>query len=359
MGEKDSRNKWIPKYQNIMRALNKHSKNNEVSLPKTLGEKLLAFGRDKLKTLTKNVHQVEANDFFKIKVHSISKMDQFSQSVTDDRKKKITPLNFNDFLISDFEKDRDNNNFLKIKVSLMNKMDSLSNSINENRKKKITPLNFSNFFIPDFEKRDNQEKAQSEQSTILPLKIQELFSKWLKLRLPAIRIYQGSLSDKFLKARHADAMTNDRDIYFQKGKFDLKSVRGLGLLGHELTHSAQQQPEDWQNSSSKYNTEQMERTALDNERFVVQRSKIQDQFTNLSPMLTSVPPSGSLSAIQTGNVSSTPMFADSSRNVGEFQDLSSETLNMSLLSENEMMRIKDEIYRDLMMRIKVEFERGA
>jgi len=312
MGETDSRNKWIPKYQFIMRALNKHSKNNEVIFPETLGEKLFAFGRDKFKTLTKNINQVAANDFLKIKVHSISKMDQFSKSATDDRRNKIIPLNFSDFLTSDFEQDR-----------------------------------------------NYKEKTQLEQATILPLKIQELFSKWLKLRLPSIRIHQSNLSDKFLKARHADAMTIDRDIYFRKGQFDIKSARGLGLLGHELTHIAQQQSDDWRNSSSKYNAEQVESTALDNERFIVQRSKRQNQFTNLSPPLTKVPPSDSLSASQPGNVSSTPMFADTSRNAGELQNSSSKALNMSVLSEIEMRRIKDEVYRDLMMRIKIEFERGS
>lgn len=203
-------------------------------------------------------------------------------------------------------------------------------------------------------------QPESEKGTILPLETRKAFSHWLDLRLPAVYIHQSHKFDEFLRDHHADAMTSGRIILFRRGKLDLRSSKGLGLLGHELTHVSQQQTNDWRNSLPKCNVEQAESMALENERYVIQRSKNQDRFNNLSQGLTEpLPPPDSLSEILGGNVSNTPMFADAFRNINESQNSSSEALSMSVLSENEMMKIKDEIYQDLMMRIKVEFERGA
>jgi hypothetical protein len=54
-----------------------------------------------------------------------------------------------------------------------------------------------------------------------------------------------------------------------------------------------------------------------------------------------------------------PMFADESRTTGGSTSDTPAVIGPLILSESEMTRIKDEVYQDLMMRIKVESERGA
>ena len=59
--------------------------------------------------------------------------------------------------------------------------------------------------------------------------------------LPQVRIHTGTAAEAAAAGLKAEAFTLGRDIYFGKGKFAPDSKRGLGLLGHELTHVLQQQ----------------------------------------------------------------------------------------------------------------------
>ena len=57
------------------------------------------------------------------------------------------------------------------------------------------------------EKRTIEKRPGTDQRAILPPRMLNLFSRWFNIRLPSVYIHQNDLSEKFLRERHADAMT--------------------------------------------------------------------------------------------------------------------------------------------------------
>jgi len=207
--------------------------------------------------------------------------------------------------------------------------------------------------------KTKKEKTRYDEGTTLPPSMLNFFSRLLRIRLPSVQIHQDGASEQFLKAHHADAVTVGHDIFFRAGKLDLRSEHGLGLLGHELTHVVQQHTSDWRNPNAGNRSEHFERKAIENERLVLlnaQTPKVRETLFSYPALISN-----------TGSVEPPPqimepaksVFADASRNVSELPDTGVANLTMSSISVDEMMRIKEEVYRDLMMRIKVDFERGA
>lgn len=218
---------------------------------------------------------------------------------------------------------------------------------------------FNPVLLSGFEERGAQRnRTIADQGTILPQGVQNLLSNWLNFRIPAIQLHQNEMFDNLLRERQADAMTIGNDIYFRSGKFDLRTAGGLGLLGHELTHVAQQNADDWRNPAGINRSEFLESSALENERFVLRNVQALSQRNQLSFASGSLANSGSTSAIPSVPAPPTPMFADAARNVGANTSAVSAESD-AVMSERELARIKEEVYRDLMMKIKVEFERGA
>jgi len=227
----------------------------------------------------------------------------------------------------------------------------------DNKFDKKSPIDVNSQISSDWE--DGQETGLKFRSFSLSTKILDTFSRWLKIKLPSVRIHQNDETNKYLKNRQADAMTIGSDIYFKTDKFNLKDAQGLGLLGHELTHVAQQNSSDWRDPNLKNSSENSESSAIDNERMVLRNSQVlkQDRIFFSSPeSVTNV----SSNSKQTSVIENQkPMFADVSRNINEVPGAALLEMNAATISDGEMQRIKDEVYRDLMMRLKVEFERGA
>lgn len=147
-------------------------------------------------------------------------------------------------------------------------------------------------------------------------------------------------------------MTLGSHVYFRRDHADLSKPQSLGLLGHELTHVAQQQPENaWRHAGTGQNRESTENAALENERFVLRQAPFLngENYTPTNNNTHSAP------ATAAAMPATTAMFASALRPVNE----SPSGNNKSILSDIEMRRIKEEVYRDLMMRIKTDFERGA
>ncbi len=203
-----------------------------------------------------------------------------------------------------------------------------------------------------------KRQLESDKGTALPSGILRRFSRWLDIKLPSVYIHQNDMSNKLLRERNADAMTVGSDIYFKTGKFDLRNVRNLGLLGHELTHVAQQNTSDWHNTGLNTASERSESSAIDNEKFIMRNADIVGLRNELISDIGSLPLT-TTPTTPSGTDSVTPMFAESTRNINESPGNPLSALNSMVISESEMMRIKNEVYQDLMMRIKVEFERGA
>jgi Domain of unknown function (DUF4157) len=192
-----------------------------------------------------------------------------------------------------------------------------------------------------------------EQAAVLPKPALEFFSRLLRMRLPSVIIHQGSASDKYLKRHRADAMTIGQHIHVRRGALDGARERGLGLLGHELTHVAQYHAGgDAAGASRGLN----EKAALETERFILANPSVPGMRSTFSS-------SDSITAVshripQAAAPAGRPLFAESSREVnGPVSPMPGPIA--ATLSDADMKRIKDEVYRDLMMRIKIDFERGA
>ena len=61
-----------------------------------------------------------------------------------------------------------------------------------------------------------------------------------KADFSAVRIHTDSTAIALCQEMGAQAFTNGKDIYFNKGKYNPKSKAGKELLAHELTHTIQQ-----------------------------------------------------------------------------------------------------------------------
>ncbi len=104
--------------------------------------------------------------------------------------------------------------------------------------------------------------------------------------------------------------------------------------------------------------EQYEKTALSNERFILTNASMPGKGRAVSRPGNSLAPSGGVSHISSAAEAGGLLFAESSR---ELSGLSAPAPvgEAPALSENELLRIKEEVYRDLLMRIKIDFERGG
>ena len=174
-----------------------------------------------------------------------------------------------------------------------------------------------------------------------------MFSQWLDARLPNVKIHQSEPSDRFLRKERADAMAQGETIYIKTGKYNPETSAGLGLLGHELTHVAQQQEKM---GSSRADRQNYEHAALQNEQMILRK-----------PLAARAPEAlAGARGFSRGNGAAQrqpAMFAATSRSLS---DVDSDPSGRGfVLPDSEMSLIKEEVYQDLMGRFKVEFERGA
>lgn len=187
----------------------------------------------------------------------------------------------------------------------------------------------------------------------IPENLLSKFSHLLKVKIPPVTIIQSDRTDAFLRAKNAAAMTLGQRIYFQKGKFDLQAPEGLGLAGHELTHAAQ---EGGLSSSPRHGLiSQLEQQALENERLVLRNAPYFQEAPQVS-----APAAGRAELPPDTSHRATPMFASAAREVSAgASEAPPETKPAPAIPDSEMKRIKEEVYRDIMMRLKIDFERGG
>lgn len=55
-----------------------------------------------------------------------------------------------------------------------------------------------------------------------------------------VRFHTGPVAQQAARSLNADAFTIGQNVFFAPNKFDPRSAKGLGLIGHELTHVGQQ-----------------------------------------------------------------------------------------------------------------------
>ncbi len=227
---------------------------------------------------------------------------------------------------------------------------------------------------------------------ILDSRLKDFLADMLNIRIPSVKIYANQASDALAKRFSADALAYEDRILFKAGKYDPRDKRGIALLGHELTHAAQLRmenknvPEHMMTNVRKAE----EHEALNNEKRVLRYfspieayrectkqsisgtkgSYIDDNWLlhtqARTPMTTAlktpVSPRGHKepSKFSSGNNQlSHVQTALSSRDLRLSPETNTGSNTATELSERQLRLIKDEVYLDIMDRIRIEFERGG
>jgi hypothetical protein len=232
---------------------------------------------------------------------------------------------------------------------------------------------------------------------LLDGRIKQFLAGLLNIRIPTVKLYTGQAANQVTRQHGADALTYGDSILFRSGQYQPREPAGLALLGHELTHVAQTMGQPPPSPVAAHRWPQPEQQALSNEGRVLQhltrptpadysmappaplprsaplphpgRSRVTPSF--LAPP---VPPPGisrqaltppmavGVSPGQTASAprSAPPMAASSAREVSMPPPTqAAPTPSYPGLTAQQLSQIKDEVYRDLMDRIRIEFERGG
>jgi hypothetical protein len=191
----------------------------------------------------------------------------------------------------------------------------------------------------------------------LPLRLEEpvrtLMAGMLDMRIPAVKIYTNQAADQVARRFRADAVAYEDCILFRSGRFEPATARGLGLLGHELTHAAQarMRSADLSTPDTSEST-QAESQALANEQRILNRlsrypvpvSDSRNSGGFSAPKVPAVKPPG----VQTAVTDRIVTAGDATI-----------TNSAAQLSSAQLRHIKDAVYRDLIDRLRTEFERGG
>jgi hypothetical protein len=186
---------------------------------------------------------------------------------------------------------------------------------------------------------------------------EDLLSRWFGRRVPSVTVHTGDVTDRLLRRRHAEAMTSGRDIVIRTEKYDVQRPAGLALLAHEVTHVFQQE----RAGPGSAPTESAEGTALANERYVRDWAPRGLALNSgLPPMeyrpQPASPPAASFMAPAAPAVAP-PQFAEEGRPIdAPVPPLSPPATNLNSM---ELRRIQDAVYRDLLIKIRTDFERGS
>jgi hypothetical protein len=191
-----------------------------------------------------------------------------------------------------------------------------------------------------------------------PAGLHHFLAARLGLHVPVVRIHVGPAADRFAAAHGADAVSFAERIVFRHRCYEPQTVAGVALLGHELTHVAAAVKGE---ATSTAAAAREERTALANE----QRLRVELAPTALrsSPAL-SVPAAPSHAA--QAPVATTPA-APAAPAQAVTPAVRAAAVERSLpaappsdrLPPGHVKQLKDEIYRELLDRIRTDFERGS
>ena len=183
--------------------------------------------------------------------------------------------------------------------------------------------------------------------------VQGWLSRLLDLRIPAVRIHTGQAADATARRFNADAVSLGPDIMFRAGRFAPDTASGLGLLGHELTHVAHTRLDRSAEAPERGALAREEFAALENERRVLQHATGRPAATARIAPIPRVPPSRMVTRAPT------PRAAAVDRGVAPPPGASDAVSPSPDLSAEQLGALKEAIYRDLIDRIRTDFERGA
>jgi hypothetical protein len=177
------------------------------------------------------------------------------------------------------------------------------------------------------------------------------------------RVHTDRQSDAFARALRADAVTVDKDIYFRSGSFAPQSPAGLGLLAHELTHVTQsgRPGAEWARATPD-GVRREEQLARSSEQSVA-RAAVSPVAARAYAAPAGPSPAGPGPATSPGAVAApgaatgradhlAPMRADADRPAAD-------PAVPAVRATPDLERLRQTLFRDIMSRVRVEFERGA
>ncbi|MHC1754027.1 MAG: DUF4157 domain-containing protein [Methanosarcina sp.] len=237
----------------------------------------------------------------------------------------------------------------------------------------------------DKKKDSFEKKAEKSSYFYLDSSLRNFLARILNIHIPSVKIYANQASDTLAKQFNADALTHGNNIFFKTDRYDPRDKRGIALLGHELTHAVQAKAQNLPEPAvTGYRHE--EQQAMDNEKKVLNYFSAIERYDGDKDLLnySSIDnyskeyrsDSGTYKSYEspvsldtpgnstnTGQLNHTQTRASRTALTSRDLNLSSETnvnLNSAFqLSEQQLRMIKDDIYRDIMNRIRIEFERGG
>ncbi|MCB0165986.1 MAG: DUF4157 domain-containing protein [Anaerolineae bacterium] len=193
---------------------------------------------------------------------------------------------------------------------------------------------------------------------IINSQVQAFLTRLLDIRVPTVKIYANSQADAVAKAFDADAVTLEDKILFREGYYAPDDVAGLALLGHEFTHTAQASQQGVGRVAPQLYQAQ-EQAALCNEQKVIHHFS-QPSPAQRPPGLSSTPLHPPRPSSTAPTTMPTPVkTALSSRDISGPMATKAAAVPEVQLSEQQLKFIKEAVYRDIMMRIKTDLERGG
>jgi hypothetical protein len=182
------------------------------------------------------------------------------------------------------------------------------------------------------------ERAARDPAQTLPAGVRDFLGARLNKWLPVVRVHQGPAADELAASLQADAVTFGERIAFRHRRYEPDQPRGVALLGHELAHVAARAA-----PRAAANPAEEERAALTHEHSILHElaapAAVRAAPAAIVPPPAAAPPGPLRTAREDRPVPSPPAA--------------------EALSARQMAQIKDQVYRDLLQRLRTDFERGS
>jgi Domain of unknown function (DUF4157) len=227
------------------------------------------------------------------------------------------------------------------------------------------------------ESEHSVEHSQTDSATLLARELarfpsstldgeqRQTLSRQLGMTLPVVRVHHHHYAQQIAKQMRADALSVGTHILLRSPR-STQGPSGAALLGHELTHAAQEFSRPQSRPSTVAEERVREIKAVTHERRllntayhdvpnnVLNNVRAQSSAHQASASNMAVPASSSLSHA----VSKTPIRAAARGRDLTRPSNSTNAAPSAGLDAAQLSHIQDNIYRELMVRIREDFERG-
>jgi Domain of unknown function (DUF4157) len=170
----------------------------------------------------------------------------------------------------------------------------------------------------------------------------------LKRWLPGVQLHQGPAADELTTALRADAVTFADRIVIRHRRYQPDRPEGVALLGHELFHVTEAA------SSRRLPVAAEEHAALSHER------RLLHELRAPKPIALGRTAAEMAPAVGARPTTSRAQITTHVRAAAEDRPLPAPGPPAhDVISERHLAQIKDQVYRDLMQRLRTDFERGS